>query len=74
MDVDALRSQAILARTREILASRTICLAETSAATAYALPPAPVISRVSSDSTGSTRRQERSGLQTAHRGRPFRGH
>jgi hypothetical protein len=74
MDVDALRSQAILARTREILASRTIRLAETSAATAYALPPAPVISRASSDGTGSTRGQERSGLQTARRGHPFCGH
>jgi hypothetical protein len=71
MDVDALRT---IARTKEILASRAIRLAEASAATAYTLPPATVISRASSDSTGLTRGQECSGLQTARRGCPFRGH
>ena len=70
MDVDALR----IARAREHLANCTIRLAEASAATAYALPPAPVISHASSDSTGSTRGWERSGLQMAHRGCPFHGH
>jgi hypothetical protein len=71
MDVDALRT---IARTKEILASRAIRWAEASAATTYTLPPATVISRASSDSAGLTRGPERSGLQTARRGRPFRGH
>jgi hypothetical protein len=71
MDVDALRT---IARTKEILASRAIRLAEASAATTYTLPPATVISHASSDSTGLTRGQECSGLQTARRGCPFRGH
>jgi hypothetical protein len=71
MDVDTLRT---ITRTKEILASRALRLAEASAATTYTLPPATVISRASSDGTSSARGQERSGLQTARRGRPFHGH